>query len=76
MLVVRRRGGDAPRITQKMFFTFYLQLCNRRPKYTCNNLYISGLQRLQMMRFICNHLQPLFGNIWNGELLLAEQASG
>ena len=64
MLVVRRRGGDAPRITQKNVFAFYLQLCNRHPKYTRNSLYISVLRRLQMMHFICNHLPPSATFVW------------
>ena len=41
-------------------YTFYLPLCNHSPKIHSNPLFLNVLPRLQMPRFICNHLPPLF----------------
>ena len=62
---------------------FYLPLCNHSPKITSNTLSLSVLSWLQMPRFICNHLPPLFHPsftlvspiLWNGELPFAAQAA-
>ena len=66
---------------QKQCLRFYLPLCNRTPFYPPNPLCISTLYWLQILRFICNHLPPsatdatlVSAVLWNGELLLAEQA--
>ena len=66
---------------QKQCLRFYLPLCNRTPFYPPNPLCINTLYWLQILRFICNHLQPsatdatlVSAVLWNGELLLAEQA--
>ena len=42
----------------KKVFRFYLQICNRTLKMLSNLLLINCLARLQMLGFICNHLQP------------------
>ena len=42
----------------KNVFRFYLQICNRTLKMLSNLLLIKCLARLQMLGFICNHLQP------------------
>ena len=47
-----------PVLTIKKVFRFYLQLCNRALKMRSNPLIFSSLVRLQMLGFICNHLQP------------------
>ena len=41
-----------------MLLTFYLPLCNRSLQFVPNILYLNVLPRLQMYRFICNHLPP------------------
>ena len=42
----------------KKVFMFYLPLCNHSLKFVSNTLFLNVLARLQMPRFICNHLQP------------------
>ena len=59
----------------KKVFMFYLPLCNHSPKTTSNHLLFSVLCWLQMPRFICNHLPPLFYPCFILVLFVAEAAT-